>query len=72
MTARGVHLENRWRQTSKGRPSAPGSDSPAGSPEKRIMGVSSGNGRASKAQWPTGSIPVTLARGMHRAAGADA
>ena len=24
------------------------------------MGVSSGNGRASKAQWPTGSIPVTL------------
>ena len=31
------------------------------------MGVSSGNGRASKAQWPTGSIPVTLARGMYRA-----
>lgn len=50
-------------------PSAPGSDSPAGSPEKRIMGVSSGNGRASKAQWPTGSIPVTLARSMHRAVG---
>lgn len=65
-TVRGVHPENRWYQAGKGRPSAPGLISPAGSPEKNRRVCALEGGRVSKPNglWvrsPSHSLGVCVA-----------